>query len=230
MVKNLVRGKSSYSRQTKTILITSLATLIPLSSVLITVHLTTTFPLENLTRDPSAVAEIPPYIGIFSNIGILFWCACTAICLFSYQILKKANKFPEYTTFFLYAGLLTALLLVDDLFLLHEAVFPEYLIISERLVYTSYLIICLMFFVRFKKIFPKTEYLILLAAIISFVISIISDTIWEQIPNVVEDMFKLVGITNWFTYFLRLCLLKINSIYCVSPVESKATLTHADKI
>ncbi|BAY40045.1 hypothetical protein NIES2111_44270 [Nostoc sp. NIES-2111] len=227
-MQKLVAEKLSYIHQVKIVLITVLATLIPLSSVLIIVDSTTDLPLEDLTRDPSAIMEIPPYIGIFSNIGILFWCACTTICLFTCLLLKKANRFPEYTKFLFYSGLLTGLLLLDDFFLLHETVLPEYMFISERKVYAVYLMIGLTFLVKFRKILQKTEYVIFANAIIFFALSIISDTIWEEISNAVEDTFKLIGIVNWVTYFFRLSLLKMNSIFNVSSVKLEAALTTTD--
>lgn len=100
--------------------------------------------------------------------------------------------------------------------------------ISERKVYAVYLMIGLMFLVKFRKILQKTEYIIFVNAIIFFALSIISDTIWEEIPNAVEDTFKLIGIVNWFTYFFRLSLLKMNSIFNVSSVKLEAALTTTD--
>jgi hypothetical protein len=219
----LITNKFIYAHQTKVVLLVALATIIPLSSVLIVVYLTTDLNLSNLTRDQSAVANIPPYIGLFSNIGILLWCVCAAICLFSYAILKVANQAQEYTKFFLYSGLLTTLLLVDDFFLLHEFVFPKYLYVSERIVYAAYMIVLSSFFVKFRKIFKKTEFLILLAAILSLGLSVICDVIWEGIPSVVEDTFKLVGITIWVTYFVRLCLHEIGSILNAAPLKEQAS-------
>ncbi|MBD2364552.1 hypothetical protein H6G36_25820 [Anabaena minutissima FACHB-250] len=221
-MQKLITNKSIYTHQSKIVLLVTLVTIIPLSSVLIVVYLTTDLNLSHLTMDQSAVANVPPYIGLFSNIGILLWCVCAAICLFSYAILKVNNQAQEYAKFFLYSGLLTTLLLVDDFFLLHEVVFPKYHI-SERIVYAIYMIVFSSFFMRFRKIFKKTEFLILLAAILSLGLSIICDTIWQGIPTFIEDTFKLVGITTWVTYFMRLCLREISSILNVSPLKEQAS-------
>ncbi len=52
--------------------------------ILVVVSLQTTgIPIAYLTRDSAAAAEAPFYAGIYSNIGILFWCSAAAICLFS---------------------------------------------------------------------------------------------------------------------------------------------------
>ncbi|UKP00640.1 hypothetical protein [Nostoc sp. UHCC 0870] len=71
--------------------------------------------------------------------------------------------------------------------------------------------------------FKKTEFLILLAAILSLGLSVICDTIWEGIPTVVEDTFKLVGITIWVTYFVRLSLREIGSILNVAPLKEQVS-------
>ena len=217
----LMPKKARYIHQIKIFLLVALTTIIPLSSVLIVVYLTTNLNLAHLTMDQSAVANIPPYIGVFSSIGILLWCVCAAICLFTYGVLKKANQAQEYANFLLFSGLITTLLLIDDLFLLHEFVFPKYLYISERIVYAAYMIVFSSFFIRFRKIFQKTEFVILLAAILSLGLSMIADMIWEGLPTFVEDTFKLVGITTWVTYFVRLCLHQISSILNTAPLPEQ---------
>ncbi|AFY47987.1 hypothetical protein Nos7524_2137 [Nostoc sp. PCC 7524] len=213
-------SQSIYTHQLKVVLLIALATIIPLSSVLIVVALTSDLNLDHLTMDQSDAAGIPRYIGLFSNIGMLFWCAGAAICLFSYRILKTVNKLSEYTSFLLYSGLLTTLLLLDDFFLLHEIISTK-LNISERIVYITYLIIFFRFFIQFRRTIQKTEFLIILAALMCFALSIVADTIWQGIPIFVEDTFKFIGITSWFTYFFRLSLREVSTISHLVPFKQK---------
>ncbi|AUT00305.1 hypothetical protein CLI64_07860 [Nostoc sp. CENA543] len=219
----LISNKSIYTHQIKIAIIAVLSTIIPLSLVLITVYLTTDLNLAHLTMDQAAVAGTPPYIGFFSNIGILFWCACAAICLFSFVILKIVKQSPQYSNFFLYSGLLNTLFLVDDFFLLHEYVLPKYLYIDERILYAIYMILVCSFFIKFRRIFKQTEFLILVVGTIFLGLSIISDAIWHSIPTVVEDTLKLTGITTWVTYFVRLCLREISVIANVSTLQKEVT-------
>jgi cytochrome b561 len=38
----------------------------------------------------------------------------------------------------------------------------------------------------------------------------------NNLPIFIEDLFKFLGITTWFTYFLRLCWRELNSIIRLS--------------
>ncbi|MGD2183659.1 hypothetical protein [Lusitaniella coriacea] len=166
-------------------------------------------PFEKLTRDPTAIIGVNPFVGFFSNIGILFWCSTSAICLFSSMIYRR-NIRKKRLQFLISSGVLTLFLLLDDLFLLHERIFPGYLNISEEIVYVGYLSIVSLYFFKFRKEIIKTEYALLLVACGLFALSISVDLYpsflsqnWEFL---VEDGFKLLGIVTWFIFFVRTCL------------------------
>ncbi|MHC0064191.1 hypothetical protein ACWATR_15035 [Nostoc sp. UIC 10890] len=221
-MKNLSFQKSSYIAQIKVLLLTFLITIIPFSLILIFLKLKTNVPTAYFTRDPSAIVNAPFYLGFFSNIGILFWCSSASICLFSYILLKKDIRAKEYSSFFLFSGILTSLLLFDDFFLIHEIVFPNYLHLNEKIVYAGYIALILMFFVKFKTILKKSEFLILLSAFIFFGLSIVCDNIFPNMPVAIEDTFKLVGITTWFTYFVRICLQRVSRLLSLSLLEKQS--------
>ncbi|MBN3880208.1 MULTISPECIES: hypothetical protein [unclassified Nostoc] len=213
---NLVLQKSSYIHQIKILLLTFLITIIPFSLISIFLQLKAKVPTEDLTRDPSAIMSMPFYLGFFSNIGILLWCSSASICLFSYIILKKDIRSKEYSSFFLFSGLITCLLLFDDFFLIHDSVFPDYLNINESVFYVIYIAIASTFFLKFKTILKKTEFLILLSAIFFFGLSIVCDNIFPDIHIAIEDTFKLLGISTWFTYFTRICLQRVSRLISLS--------------
>jgi hypothetical protein len=73
-----------------------------------------------LTRDPTAAVGALCYAGLFSSIGVLFWCSAAAICLFGTGILFSQPTNKEPATIILCSGLFTTVLLLDDLFLLHS--------------------------------------------------------------------------------------------------------------
>lgn len=166
------------------------------------------------TRDPVEVAHITPFIGVASNLGVILWSASATICLFSWAILRHSLGETRFSTFLLCSGLMTILLLLDDLFLFHEIVFPRYFGVNEKIVFIGYggLILCWM--VMFKKCILKTEYLILLIAFGFFGLSLFIDTFQYRIESVIgdwrilfEDGFKLLGIVGWLGYFLRCCFI-----------------------
>ncbi|MEH1973359.1 MAG: hypothetical protein V7L02_09110 [Nostoc sp.] len=216
---NLGFQKSSYLHQIKVLLLTFLITIIPFALILIFLKLKTQVSTDYLTRDPSATMNAPFYLGFFSNIGILLWCSSATICLFSYALLKKDIRAKKYSSFFLFSGVMTSFLLFDDFFLIHESIFPNYLHINESIFYASYIALVLIFFIKFKTILKKSEFLILLSAIMFFGLSIICDSIFPNIPIAIEDTFKLVGITTWFTYFARICLQRVSKLLSFSLLQ-----------
>ena len=99
------------------------------------------------------------------------------------------------------------MLLLDDLFMLHEYTFPRYLGISEFIVYSVYMVIVLSLFYKFWGLIKKTEYVFLFVACVFFALSVLSDVFllqhgWEYL---LEDGFKLCGIVGWFMYFTKTC-------------------------
>lgn len=221
MMKNLIErnvissNQTNLSKQIKIVVLTFLATIIPVTLIFIGFKLKTQQSLDLLTRDPLAISNANFYIGMISNIGILFWCACAAICLFSSVILRQNSRYRE-SRFLLFSGLLTSFLMLDDLFMLHELVLPVYLRISEYVVYAIYLGVVVSFFIKNIKAIKKTEFVILLAATGFLGLSIVCDTLISNLPIFVEDVFKFLGITSWFTYFTRLCLQEVSSVMRLS--------------
>jgi len=169
--------------------------------------------IGDFLRDPAATMETHPFIGVISNVGILLWTATTTICLFSWSIVRHNRDQKQFSILLLYSGLMTMLLLFDDLFLLHEVIFPDYLGIPETLVFIGYGGLMLFGAVKFKKSILETEYLILLTSLGFFAASQCIDVFQDSIQSIIgggivlllEDGFKLLGIAGWFGYFLRSC-------------------------
>ncbi len=74
--------------------------------------------IDQLTRDPSSIMRIRPYIGFLSNIGIFFWSATATVCFLGGKLITNNERLKR---FLLASGLLTLFLGLDDLFLFHEA-------------------------------------------------------------------------------------------------------------
>lgn len=184
-----------------------------------------------LMRDPSATMEVPFYTGLVSNLGILLWCATAAICLFSALVLRRLANHSEKSSFLLTIGFLTLALTLDDLFLLHERVFPDYLNISEKLVYIAYGLTSLICCLRFKQLILKTDFILLLFAVGFFGFSIVIDRLlpFSEPAILIEDGAKLLGIVSWLAYFTRTCLQSIrrgvlrSANYCVRQDNSLAS-------
>ena len=172
-------------------------------------------PIANMTRDIVTSAEVPIYTGFFSQIGIFFWIATATLCLFSASIKGSNQENLRLKRFLFISGLVTMLLCLDDIFLLHEVVYP-YMGIPEKVVYGIYGIVIISWGLKFNRIILQTDYILLLLAFFFFALSIFLDVfpIPDLNPFLWEDGFKMAGIISWFFYFSG------NSVRAVSDAKS----------
>ena len=133
---------------------------------------------------------------------------------------RPKNFNTDRTQFFLFSGLFTVLLTLDDLFQLHEVVFPRYLHIPDEITYPVYGMLAVLFILKFRAVILATDYLLLLFALAFFAVSLIADMflpfgpISEDSPvgGVIEDSAKIFGMVSWFAYFARLALRQIQTV------------------
>lgn len=165
------------------------------------------------------------YYGIGSNVGMLFWCSAAALCLFSGLLLKRAGGYRmEFGRFLWFSGIVTAILLLDDLFLLHDRVIPLYTPADQEALYLGYVAMLGLYLFEFRKTLLKTE---LLPLVLAFALMATSVFVDEGVENgwlgisysplsyLVEDGSKLLGIAMWFWYFLRVCLNQMQQVISV---------------
>jgi hypothetical protein len=187
-------------------------------SVVIFLGIENKIELDHFTQDPASIMNTPFYLGFFSYIGILFWCGAAAVCFFTRYIMPSTEENRRKKQFLLYSGLITCLFLFDDLFLLHEEVFPEYFFLPENMVYLIYVNAILFYMILFRNELLQSEYLVLLLAFGLIGISQFVDSVPMPIPedSFLEDAVKLFGVMSWFTYYVR---------YCVQIVRQQAVFT-----
>lgn len=173
-----------------------------------------------------ADAKHNPIVGLLSSVGILFWCSSASLYLFSFTILKNTkntnhSQRSDIALFCKFFGFTTLMLLLDDLFLFHEAIFPNLLNISQEVVYTCYLAVIAWGILRFRKTIIKSNFYLLLLAFLWFGLSIIIDlfgfsiiVFYEPLDarTIFEDGFKLLGIVSWFSYCVETCFSYIRNI------------------
>lgn len=164
-----------------------------------------------LLRDPLFVAATADaccrmYYGLVSNLGVLVWCATAAVCLFAALQLRRRQAGRRVVRFFLLGGLLTGLLLMDDLFFGHESVYPRLLGIDEAGVVAGYVVLTLGYLWAGRGQVRRTDHRLLALALLGFAASAGVDIFLPDTDNwliVVEDGGKLVGITSWAAYHIR---------------------------
>ena len=171
----------------------------------------TSIPLRRLMLDPTEVTQVPFYTGIMSNLGTLLWTAAASICLFiaifMAQMVGKAWK-----NFFLVSGLLTLILLLDDLLRIHDEIFPVYLGIKGDIFGIGYVLFIGVYLFRFRKLIVQYPYAFLMMALGFFGVSVAIDVAPTGLKHLFpeadivffEDGAKLLGIANWLAYFAYL--------------------------
>ncbi len=183
-------------------------------------------PLTHFMRDVTVVAKVPPYVGALSNIGVLLWCATASMCLLTASVLQPASLAEK--GFLLNAGLFTSLLMLDDLFLIHEKFVPYYLGLPDEAILVVYGALAAALFGYYRQTVYRSDYLLLLLGGAFFAGSVAFDLLqghgllsWVgiqsgELENFWEDSFKLFGIAGWFSYFGRVCY---TSLTLPSPAE-----------
>lgn len=165
-------------------------------------------PVEYITRDPAAIAGHPIYYGAISNLGILLWSASVTACLLGSIIVKILKDCVEAASFFLAFGSLSFVLCMDDLFLLHEDLFPRRLNLPEEVTFLAYAIAVSAVLFRFRKFLLKNQPALFGTALLLFAFSLSSDLIFSLFEleggaaYAIEDGFKLIAIFAWCSYFL----------------------------
>lgn len=161
-------------------------------------------PVGRLTQDIALTAELPPFTGVLSSLGILLWSASAAISLFTWLTLRKRQG-QSLSRFLFFSGLFTSLLLFDDLFMFHDFLAEPYLGINEKIIYVVYISFAVCYLVAFWKTILHTDYFLLLSALAFFAISIALDQVFFISPLffLFEDGAKFLGVVHWFFYFAR---------------------------
>ena len=158
------------------------------------------------TQDVTALVKIHPLIGLLSNAGVLLWCAAAVVSLFSAAVLWRQGD-ADWVPFLVASGILSAYLLLDDFFLIHDWLAQEYLGLEEPYVLIALLVAVGGYLFAFRHRILQTDYALLLLALILFAASMAIDTVfaagmrrighWDYL---VEDGAKWLGIVSWCAY------------------------------
>jgi hypothetical protein len=164
-----------------------------------------------LSRDVNGIFDAPPYVGLLSNIGCIFWSFTVAILFFTYKLSIVLDNNKKQSNFLLLSGALSLLMLMDDMFLFHEYVVPVYLHLHDSLFYFIYGLSVILIFYFYFKLILKSDYILFLIAFVFFAMSGFfsesQDYFSIALPHqhILEDGTKFLGILSWFFYFVITC-------------------------
>ncbi len=183
----------------------SLATLVALGGVLAALVLSQLVGVEpaTLTRDIVAVLDTHLYVGMLSTLGIMLWSATSSLCLVVGAALLRRREADDAPIFLLAAGLLSAVLALDDAFLIHERVAPTYLHVPQTGVFLAYAGSVGGFLLVFLRRILASNFLLLGIALACLGTSMGLDLLlpYSRLETFIEDCFKFSGIVFWLTYF-----------------------------
>lgn len=164
----------------------------------------TGIPIRNFTRDPVELMGGHPLAGIQSHVGILIWWAAAAVSLFAAALMHGARSAPGISGFLLGAGILSAVLALDDLLLLHDHILPLYLGIGEKPLFLVYGLATVWLVRAFRPALRAFDPTLLLLAGLFFGLSLGVDAFQERWASpwriFIEDGAKLLGVASWSGY------------------------------
>lgn len=174
-------------------------------------------PLPELLVDTVAVAKKNRFTGIASNVIILFWAATAAVIFFNILVSFYHTGKDLYFRFLVFFGLFTLLLLLDDLFLLHEGM-SNFFTISEYTIFLTYMLVLIAGLIRFQRLILQTDYVLLLFSLACFGLAVIAGILQHEFQDYIglyrvllEAALKLFGAVSWFAYFCRVTFVKLQA-------------------
>lgn len=161
-------------------------------------------PLGHLTRDPAAITQSRPYIGLLSMVGVMLWAAAVAVSLLGVAAIgQRAVRGQRQAILFLTASAAFSLILgIDDTLMLHEQIFPNRFNWPETTTYLAYILAMATYIIQFRQQISSGLRLALGATCLCWGISIGIDSVLPDGDWItfIEDGFKFVGIVNWLVY------------------------------
>ncbi len=145
-----------------------------------------------------------PYYGFVSTVGIMLWVATAAVCLFCALAFTLAHRSRAVVLFAGAAGLLSGWLALDDAFLLHEVVLPEFGI-AQNLVLAANAAFAVAYVAASHRIILNHDKWLLLLACGALAFSMGVDTVFHSLDPVlvyVEDGAKFLGIFFWMSFHI----------------------------
>ena len=189
------------------LLITGIPSLLILAGIAIA-SITLDINLGLLTRDPTSIAKINPLSGILSNFGIILWCSAATVCFFSAITIRNTESKDSFWFLFC-SGLLSAYLLIDDFFQVHEILAGNHVGISEKFTYIALGIAVLIYLFIFRRNIWQTNFSFLLMSFILLSSSVATDMFQGLLMSrighwqfLIEEGTKWLGISCWCSYYV----------------------------
>lgn len=160
-------------------------------------HMSETWIITQVMRDPSTEFGFPFYGGFVSNIGIMGLITAAAVTGFTALVQQRAA--PELVP----VAALSLTLAIDDQYTLHETVLPG-LGVPERLIFVAYG--CALLWILWKLFSrrPSHSRAGLMLSLAAFALSAVVDLFFHSFSYyrlLLEDIAKFTGFMLWAGYW-----------------------------
>lgn len=160
-----------------------------------------------LFKDPLAVAQMMDdccefYYGLVSNLGVMIWTAGAGICLFTSVLLFSRARPRSEVLFFAAAAVFTGWLTLDDLFMLHEWVLPDYGV-PQTVTFGSYAAVAVVYSLLSWRYILALRPVLMASALGLLGSSVVIDALVHtegKTQVFFEDGTKLLGILAWTSF------------------------------
>lgn len=206
--------KNNRANSSPNLILLSIACLIvPLAIVVAAIYQPYVDPIHIFLDPLSAAKSISPeqccdpYLGAISNLGVLLWAFGAAVCLFSAYLTYSLKFSSKYSFFLLSSGIISFMLMLDDMFLGHEKIYPYLLGIEEEPLMLIYGLSIIGYIIASYRVILQLDFFLLIASLFFFGLSILIDVGYSgSLPLLKpygEDLNKLLGISFWTAFLIR---------------------------
>lgn len=163
-------------------------------------------PIAYYTRDIASISDTGPMAGVVSQVGMLLWAATVTTLFLAAYSQQRRRKWSNHVWFVGGFGLFTFILMIDDLFMVHENIFPRLTGLPEMVLYGLYGLLLGVLLLRFRSTILQNQPLNLLIAFGFLGLSLLIDRLpedWSPWHFLFEDGAKFLGIAFWCSYFVQ---------------------------
>jgi len=150
--------------------------------------------IGHLTRDPTAVAEVPWWTGVLSRLTNLCWAVAATVNLVAARASVPSRRQP-----LLLLGVLSAAFAIDDAMLVHETVMPN-LGVPEEFVLATYALAGLVLVRSWSGSWSwwRTQVgAAFFTGAAMLAVSVAADAFGATALLLLEDGAKLIGVLAW---------------------------------
>jgi hypothetical protein len=182
-------------------------------------------PFSYYSVDPTTTHGTSPSVGLLSQLGVLLLWGAGSAGVFAGAFVARRRGWRQALPI-LVAGAGIAYLAFDDLFRLHEDIYPR-LHLEQEAVYLVYAGVGVAFLWWYRDVFRRHEWPLLALAFCALGLSVLSDQkVIDLNPTFsrwLEDGIKLFGVAFLALYVVRLSLRMLGDAYPAEPPNDTDT-------